>query len=196
MANTSKIQIWNMALGYIGTRTVASESERCEEAIQCALYWDRARRQALRDFPYNFAQARVALAARIMPEVWEHQWRFAYGLPDNCLKLHSVGASNGKARPFRIVHDQEGSSLLLTDVEAAHAEYTRDVESPTLWDDLFVGMMARKLAAMIAVPLLKNNSGKVSELEQLYRAELPDAYEAGASEQKDKPRPDSWLEAR
>lgn len=196
MPSISKIQIWNQALGFIGTRTVASESERCEEAIQCTLYWDSARRQALRDFPYNFAQVRVKLAAKPMPDVWAREWRYAYGQPVGCLKLHGVRAPGGRARPFRIVHDADGAALILTDVEAAHAEYTQDVESPTLWDDLFAGLMARKLAAMIAVPLLKNNSNKVSELEQLYRAALPDAYEAGASEQKDKPQPDSWLAAR
>lgn len=196
MASTSKIQIWNRALGFIGTRTVASENERCEEAIQCALYWDSARRQALRDFPYNFAQVRVRLASKPMPEVWEREWRYAYGLPDGCLKLHGVRSPGGRPRPFRIVYDADGSMFALTDVESAHAEYTQDVESPALWDDLFVGLMARKLAAMIAVPLLKNNSDKVSELEQLYRAALPDAFEAGASEQKDKPLPDSWLESR
>lgn len=196
MANPGKIQIWNMALGFIGTRTVASESERCQEAIQCALYWDSARRQALRDFPYNFAQVRVLLAAKLVPEVWEQEWRYAYGMPDGCLKFHSVRAPGGRARPFRIVHDADGSSLITTDVEKAQGDYTMDVESPSLWDDLFVGMLSRKLAAIIAVPLLKNNPNKVSELEQLYRAALAGAYQAGASEQKDKPQPDSWLEAR
>lgn len=196
MANPGKIQIWNMALGFIGTRTVASESERCQEAIQCALYWDSARRQALRDFPYNFAQVRVLLAAKPVPEVWEQEWRYAYGMPDGCLKFHSVRAPGGRARPFRIVHDADGSSLITTDVEKAQGDYTMDVESPSLWDDLFVGMLSRKLAAIIAVPLLKNNPNKVSELEQLYRAALVGAYQAGASEQKDKPQPDSWLEAR
>ena len=65
----SKIEVWNKALGHIGTRTVASESENCEEARQCALYWDAARRQALRDFPYPWAQTRIALAAKALPAV-------------------------------------------------------------------------------------------------------------------------------
>ena len=51
-----------MALGFIGTRAVAGPSERTPEAMQCALYWDRARRAALRDFPYPFAKRRIRLA--------------------------------------------------------------------------------------------------------------------------------------
>ena len=86
----SKIEVWNKALGHIGTRTVASESENCEEARQCALYWDAARRQALRDFPYPWAQTRIALAAKALPAVWDGEWQYAYAYPSNCLKLHKI----------------------------------------------------------------------------------------------------------
>ena len=67
MADVSKIQIWNQALGYIGTRRVASDAENCEEARQCALYWDSARQQALRDFPFPWAQHRAMLAQKNCP---------------------------------------------------------------------------------------------------------------------------------
>lgn len=64
----AKLDIWNMALGFIGTRTVASESERTPEAVQCALFWDSARRTALRDYPWNFAQARAGWPKWPCPE--------------------------------------------------------------------------------------------------------------------------------
>ena len=47
----SQISILNRALGFLGTRTVASELENTHEDLQCRLYWDSARRQTLRDFP-------------------------------------------------------------------------------------------------------------------------------------------------
>ena len=56
----SKIEVWNKALGHIGTRTVASESENCEEARQCALYCNAARRRAGRECPYPWTQTRTA----------------------------------------------------------------------------------------------------------------------------------------
>ena len=46
-STASKLDIFNMALGFIGTRTIASANENTPEAIQCGLYWDRARRSAL-----------------------------------------------------------------------------------------------------------------------------------------------------
>ena len=57
-------------------------------------------------------------------------------------------------------------------------------------------MLARKLAAMIAVALLKNNTGKVNELAQLYSSTLPDSRQANASEREERPTVDSWLAAR
>mgnify|MGYP006949037391 CR=1 FL=1 len=195
----SKIQIWNMALGFIGTRTVASETEHTPEAIQCGLFWDSARRQVLRDYPYNFAQARKTLAAVKVPDVYAEEWRFAYKLPDLCLKAHRIyGRERREVRriPFTIVSSDDGTEILLTDMEAARLDYTWDVTDVARWDDLFIAMMARKLAALIGVPLLKNNSTKVQELEQLYRTSLPKAMESNASERHDREPLDTWLLSR
>lgn len=202
MAPISKIAIWNMALGWVGTRTVASETEHTQEAIQCSLYWDQARRQALRDYPWNFAQCRAVLAAAPMPEGWD-DYAHAYALPDDCLRVRAVRVpgmgdlSHRRSVHHRVVMDKQGGRrVLLTDAVPVVLEYTADLDNPRIFDDLFVGVMARKLAAMIAVPLLKDNSAKVNELEQLYRAALPAAREADAAEEYRGAAPDAWLCAR
>ena len=83
MASTAaKLDIYNMALGFVGARTVASPRENTPEAVQCELYWDRARRAALQDYPYNFACRRARLASKALPEAYAGEWRFCYGLPD------------------------------------------------------------------------------------------------------------------
>ena len=190
----SKLELWNMALGFIGTRTVASETERTPEAVQCALFWDSARKAALREYPWNFARGRARLAEVALPEVWAGEWRHAYAPPDKCLKLHRVG--NGRERAhFALVHDA-GRELVLTCAADALADYTRDVAEPSRWDDAFCNVMARRLACLICVPLLKNNGNKVQELESLYRAALPDAMQADASEREERAEPDAWLLAR
>lgn len=194
--HTGKIRIWNMALGHVGTRTVAGEAEKCEEARQCALYWDNARQQALRDFPFPWAQHRAQLARKALPPVWAADWRFACGLPEGCLKMHKIGSPRGTSAPFKMVHDPAGTVLLLTDAGPALADYTRDVENPSLWDADFIHMLARKLAAMIAVPLLGSGSGRVGELERLYRAAIPGAYRSAAQEQKNRPQEDRWIACR
>lgn len=196
-STASKLDIFNMALGFIGTRTIASANENTPEAIQCGLYWDRARRSALRDYPYRFAVRRVVLAEKSLPAAYAEEWRHAYALPDGCLKVHAVhdGKEQGRKRPFRLESDTEGA-LLLCDVPRAMATCTFDVEEATRWDELFVMAMARKLAALVAVPLLKNNSGKVQELVQLYQMAIPHADGQDASERESRRRPDSWLLAR
>ena len=87
-------------------------------------------------------------------------------------------------------------SLLLTDAARALALYTEDVRNSRLFDDLFAHMLARKLAALIAAPLLKGSSQKAAELEQLYADSLPPARSAAASERSDRPAEDPWLAVR
>ncbi|MGE9985377.1 hypothetical protein ACQRA4_06870 [Desulfovibrio sp. SGI.169] len=187
-----------MALGFIGTRTIASATERTTEAIQCALYWDRARRSALRDYPYSFATRRVALAEKSMPDAYAHEWRYAYALPDKCLKVHAVygsGQRSGNRPPFRLESDAAGQ-LLLCDLSPAFAACSFDVEDISRWDELFVLAMAKKLAALIVVPLLKNNPDKVRELEQLYQMAVQKSEGQAASERAEKKSADGWLAMR
>lgn len=202
MAPASKIAIWNMALGWVGTRTVASETEHTQEAIQCGLYWDNARRQTLRDYPWGFAMARAFPAEIPVPQGWD-EYPHAYALPDDCLKALTLRTPDMPRVPrrqsayLRIVLDKHGGrTVLLTDVARPVLQYTADVDNPELFDDLFIDVLARKLAAMIAVPLLKNNTAKVNELEQLYRAAIPAARNADAAETYERDAPDSWLCAR
>lgn len=198
MATTvSKLTIYNMALGFIGTRTIASPNERTPEAIQCELYWDRARRAALRDYPYGFAQRRFRLAQKPMPDEYANVWRYAYSVPAQALKVMRIEDAQGRRNaPFTIGQADGSDLLILCDQGEAMAVCTVDVEDARLWDELFVEAMAYRLALYVAVPLLKNNSQKLQELAQLYQGILPSAEGQSASEQRSKPQIDSWLTAR
>ncbi|WP_337375650.1 hypothetical protein [Desulfovibrio piger] len=196
-STASKLDIFNMALGFIGTRTIASANENTPEAIQCGLYWDRARRAALEDYPYSFAQRRVKLAQKALPAVYEGEWHYCYGLPNMCLKVREVhdGRERGRKIPYRLQHEGQ-EVVILTNVADAMAEVTEDVTDTSLWDEQFSMMVARKLAALVAVPLLKNSSGKVQELEQLYQLAVPRSEGQDASEGGDRPQLDGWIAAR
>lgn len=193
----SKISIWNMALGFLGTRTVASESENTPEAIQCGLYWDSARRQALRDYPWNFAQRRAWLAPMVMPSGWEREYSHAYALPVDCLKAIKVLHGQRAESRFVLVHDAARvNTVLLTNADKALLHYTSDVEQVHVFDDLFKVVMGRKLAALLCVPLIKASTSKLTELEQLYRDALAGATGANASEGTAQVATDSWLTSR
>lgn len=206
MASTAgKLDICNMALGFIGSRCIASLAENTPEAVQCALFWDRARRAALEDYPWNFATRRERLAEKPMPEGWAGQWRHCYALPDLCLRALGVaapgssggapGGAAGAHESFCLKGDGQGL-VLLTNAGRAWLEGIFDTPDVSLWSELFVMVMARKLACLIAIPLLKNNPQKLQELEQLYRLALPKAAGRDASEGRERARPDAWLQAR
>lgn len=198
MATSSgRLEIYNMALGFVGTRTIGSANERCPEAVQCELFWDRARRSALRDYPYRFAVRRFRLPAKALPDVYATEWRCAYGIPDEVLKVVRVhgGRTRGGKLPFSIERGDEGE-LILCDLDNAMADCIVDVEDVTQWDELFVAAMARKLACLIAVPLLKGNTGKLKELVELYQAAVPQADGVDGSEAYERKSRDTWLGSR
>ncbi len=201
----TKITVWNMALGFIGTRTITSQEENTLEAVQCGLYWDSARRHALRDFPWNFAQRRAWLAQVSLPEGYEQQYSHAYALPHDllqALKLFPQGhdaAQYGDMEAGRFIlvyHAERKSQVLLCNTPKALLAYTADIEDVGLFDDAFMLMLARKLASMIAVSLLKSNAGRVQELEELYKASVPSAQQADINEGRPQDRGDTWLVAR
>ena len=183
MDTLTQIAIWNRALGFLGARSIAAEDENTPEALQCRLYWDSARRQALRDYPWAFAQRRAWLARVALPAGFEQEYRFAYALPGACLKAHEVRHEGLLPRPFCLARDPAGdATILLTSASRALLLYTEDVRHCHQFDDLFAHMLARKLACLLAAPLLKSNSQKIVELEQLYSASLPQARQSDASE--------------
>lgn len=200
MASSSgRLEIYNMALGFCGCRTVGSPNEKTPEAVQCELFWDRARRSALRDYPYRFAVRRLQLPEKDLPEVYAGEWRHCYGIPDGVLKvvrLHGGGKRGTGRLPYSIRQGEDGGGeILLTDVEQAVADCVVDVEDIPRWDDAFVSAMARKLACLICVPLCKGE-GKLSGLVQMYQAAVPVAEGADASEAYDRKPDDAWLQAR
>lgn len=196
-SSSNRLEIYNMALGFIGTRTVGSPNEHTPEAIQCDLYWDRARRDALRDYPYRFAVRRMRLPEKELPAEYELEWAHCYGLPDTVLKVVRVhdGRRRGVSKkPYAIQRGDEGE-ILLTDVEQAMIDAVVDVEDISQWDDAFVVAMARKLALLICIPLCKGES-KMNGLVQLYQAAIPVAEGADASEAYDRKPNDAWLLSR
>lgn len=197
MSSPTKLEIMNMALGFLGTRMISAVDENSPEATQCNLYWDRARRSTLRDYPYHRAMCRIVLTEKTMPDAYADDWAFCYALPDTALKVLQVhdGRPRMNKTPYHIAQGDTGG-IILTDVGDAVADIVVDVETISLWDELFIGLMARKLACQIAIPLLKNNPSKVQEVESLYRAALQDARGIDASEAYDRQEEDSWILAR
>ena len=147
METLTQIAIWNRALGFLGARSIAAEDENTPEALQCRLYWDSARRQALRDYPWAFAQRRAWLARVALPSGFEQEYRFAYALPEACLKAHEVRHEGLLPLPFCLARDPAGdATILLTSASRALLLYTEDVRHCHQFDDLFAHMQIQQPA--------------------------------------------------
>lgn len=174
--DSERLNICNMALGYVGANMISSLTENVPEAVQCNLHWDRARRKVLRDYPYRFAIHRDVLTADTMPEAYGGDWEQAYAWPADCLRVLSVhDPEDREARqPFAIEYTGSGP-LILCNVTDAEVTYIADVEDAALWDEKFVDAMARRLAIEIATALLpaEKMQGKMQELHNLYQMALP-----------------------
>lgn len=194
----SKISIINMALGWLGAPPIAGLTERRPEAIYASQYYDSALEQTLRDHKWNFAQRRRRLAALDVPDGYQGIYENAYALPVDCLHAHTVLDAAENTFPFIVALAEDGGSkIVLTNVASAYLAYTALVTVPELYDPNFVRAMSRRLAADIAVPILKNNAQKVQEAETLYDRELARAKLADYREGKPEEEEDvSWIQAR
>jgi hypothetical protein len=194
----SKISIINMALGWLGAPPIAALTEKRPEAIYASLYYDSALEQTLRDHRWNFAQRRRRLAALDVPDGYQGIYVNAYALPVDCLHAHTVLDAAENTFPFIVALAEDGGSkIVLTNVASAYLAYTALVTVPELYDPNFVRALSRRLAADIAVPILKNNAQKVQEAETLYDRELTRAKLADYREGKPEDEEDvSWIKAR
>src|SRR3546814_10270375 len=92
------VEVCNLALGRIGegaSRPIQSLTEASEAVRACNRVFASAMETTLRDFPWAFAQASVALApvAQTVPG-----WEFAYAYPENCLFLHGLSDRSEERR--------------------------------------------------------------------------------------------------
>ena len=132
-----------------------------------------------------------------LPEEWEGIWRYAYALPSHCLRLQAVSEPGCRRDvPHEIARYSDGTRAVMCDVYQAIATYTRDVTDVAQWDDGFIHAVARRLACQIGIALLKNNTQKLQELEQMYAATISKAHDEDSSELKDRHEIDSWIIAR
>lgn len=168
---SSKIDVFNMALGHIGvSSTVADEQERSPERVICTRYWDTCRDAlfSYKDMPWNFAVSRVALADLGSPPTG---WAYRYRYPNDCINALGIVGVTGRVEPpelrpkFEVQYEADGRSIL-TDTEQAALLYVKRINEVERWPSPFVEAMSYRLAAMIAMPL-KNDTSLRNDMLQL-----------------------------
>ena len=208
---TSDVEICNLALTRIGHKTITSltggsSAERAETL--CALHYPLCRDSLLRAHPWNFAIARSTLAQdSVTPN---HEFDYRHALPTDCLKVlrtsweasgftgtavYGFPGQSGYANetiPYRI----EGR-YLLTNESTVSIEYISRVTDVAQYDDIFVDVLAQRLAAEICMALT-DNAGLIQSLWQLYTQKLSEARTNDAQEGTPRAVVDlsPWVQAR
>lgn len=178
----SMIEICNLALGFLGEPPVADLNEQRPAARYCKLYLRPALEALLRDHPWNFAQDRERLTSIDVPDGWAGQYKHAYVMPAQCVRLHHLVTAGGcRVRCFALT-DHGGRTLVLTSLENAVAEFTRLIDDANHYDALFSQVFARKLQCLLVKPLLKSSPSAVQEAETLYQRAMEEARVQDARE--------------
>lgn len=178
-SSLAEIDVWNMALDMLHEAPVSSPSEDTSVRLWFSRNFGQTRDSEMRKFAWNFALARVQLAANVEVPAW--RWRYRYELPGDCLRMMALrqdGALNGAL----IQYELEGDAILTDAPAPLKLRYIKRVTTTGLWDALFVDVVAAKLAAKMA-HWLTGKSSYVQIAEQIYQQTLRDARRIDALEQ-------------
>lgn len=191
----TEVDICNLALAHLGNAaTVASINppEGSAEADHCARFYPLARDTLLEMHAWGFALKRVALAQVTNTA---SEWLYAYSTPNDAVNLldvlppsatddinaqvpfpsDSYGLSAIQVfnpvtigytpQPYSSEIDANGNQIILTNQEQAVLRYTALITDTSLFSPLFTMTLSWHLAAMLAGPVLKGESG-ISETER------------------------------
>lgn len=200
----SVVDICNMALSRIGnSQRIDDLTEASIQAEQCSLFYEASRDFVLRDYAWGFATTYVQLAeVSVNPTP---MFLYAYAMPTDCLKARQIvnvvfpdgawPAINCIERPiippipFRVINGGSGK-LVVTQASPATLEYTAKIESPEMFDPIFVSALAWKLASNIA-PAIARDANVAQACESAYQAQIASAVAADLNESASGPQADS-----
>lgn len=179
---TSQTEICNLALVRLGDYLITSLDEDSTAARYCKLFYAKVRDAVLRDFPWNFAVRKKALA--LASETPIFGYAYMYGLPSDCLRALDLRTAytNGPAVEFSIELNAAGTArMLCTNEPEAHLRYVARVEDPNLYDAEFVEAVSWKLAADLAQPITGDTS-KQNAMLTMYQNTLVQARQRSVVE--------------
>ena len=149
---------------------------------------------------WKFATRRKALA---LLDTDYRGWAFAYAEPNGCLRMLAVlqadASSEAKGENFDTESQDDGTRIVLTNVEDAELRYTARVSDTSKFSPLFVSCLARLLASYLAGPLIKGKEG-IAESKAQYQAFMVEkAAATGSDANQHQVRPEhkpAWMSIR
>lgn len=162
---TTKVELWNLALGHIRAAPVQSDTETSVPAQYCRQLYQMCLDAVLTRAPWTFSTAWASLAQLTMTPVG---WAYAYAAPTEFLRVWGVSVECGpapstkaseKEQPFALEYDPATNSrILLTQVPIAAAQIGYRVDVSLLPPDAVLAV-SHLLARYLSVPLAGAEAG-------------------------------------
>ena len=194
---TSATEICNMALTRLGHNNEISSFPAVagdgKAGRLCNLHYVPTRDAVLRAHPWNFAIKRVDLAQDDYTASDNDEYTYRHSLPDDCLKVirTDLDAANFVDVDYRI----EGRKIASNE-ESVFIEYIARIEDVSLYDALFVDVLAQRLAAEMAIAFTDTQTA-AKGMWEVYDLKLREAR--GVDAQEGIPRDiqaNTWLYSR
>lgn len=148
-----KVDLWNMALGKLGSLRVQQSEEETEHARQCRTFYDTNRRAVLEAHPWNFAIKRAVL--EVAPD--DDQPAFGYStallLPEDFLRAVETDLFPDNQWAIE-------NGLLLCDDDELNLRYVYDCEDTLKFSALYEDALTTKMAHDMCQPLTQSTSTK------------------------------------
>ena len=192
----SQVEIANMALDVIGTRsTISSLSENSNEANAISRHWANALDCCLRAAFWNFARKQVPLTLLLDATAGQSvpiPWTYEYAYPSDCvamrqmvplIQLNTAVPATGTIAPVAMMgppprflvgtdSDPTGNPIevILTNQIQAIAIYTFRNTNTQMFDPLFVKCLAAFLGSRVCIALTgdKNMKKMAIDLSDMY----------------------------
>ena len=179
---TSKIEICNMALAYLGQYPISSLEQETEPARWLKLFYNPVRDEVLRVHNWAFATVEKPLTQVQNPAGMQGKWVYKY--PSDALFIRGVFSPQDSQAPLPFTERFEpdlAMRVLVTSVPHAIARYTRRITDETQYDPAFAKCFALALACD-TVLVLTGDSALGARLEQKYALALEEARRANMTE--------------
>lgn len=162
---TTKVELWNLALGHIRAAPVLSDTEQSVPAQYCRQFYQLCLDTVLTRAPWTFSTAWVPLALLATPQ---YGWEYSYATPTGFLRIWGVTPAGGrepsveaseKESPFALSYDAGTSNRVLsthTPCSAVHVSYRVDI---ALLPPDVVLAVSHLLARYLSVPLAGADAG-------------------------------------
>lgn len=193
MAN-SKVEIGNMALGYLGLTNYATNLDVPISSVdrELARHYDQVRKVMLRSLKPDFARTRRVVAK--LPNPPEFGYAFAYEKPNDFIVILGIGDADDLYTEYNV----EGGEIQ-TDADTVNGLPVRgilDVTQVSRFSPEFTDAFAQALAARCASSLIQDPAQLSLVLRQLREARV-EAISISAQENKPiRISRSRWQEAR